>query len=75
MGLFQERLIFPLNELKLVIYAHGGNLGKFHPPASSYILVPCLQTSPNFPPRASVPSSSVWCWKFSSKGMAWCPSV
>lgn len=42
MGLFEERLIFPLNELKLVIYAHGGNLGKFHPPASSYILVPCL---------------------------------
>lgn len=42
MGLFQESSIFPLNELKLMIYLQGGNLGKFHPPASSCILVPWL---------------------------------
>ena len=39
MGLFQESWILPLNEQKQVIYIHRGNLGKFRPPASSYILV------------------------------------
>lgn len=43
-----------------MIYAHGGNLGKFYPPASSYILVPWLETSPSFSPRPSIflPSQS-----------------
>lgn len=42
MDLFQERSIFSLNELKVVIYAREGNLSGFHPPASSYISVPGL---------------------------------
>lgn len=42
MDLFQEHLFFPLNELKVVIYAREDNLGGFHPPASSCISVPGL---------------------------------
>lgn len=37
---FRKAPFPPLNELDLVIYLRGGNLGKFRPPVSSCVLVP-----------------------------------
>lgn len=66
MGLFQ---CFPLNEQKLMIYLHGGNLSKFSP--TCLLLHPGSMTT-NVPQDPTHPLclSILCCWKFRSQAKA-----